>query len=168
MLNLSTSTLFRWGIWKFWRRRTWPWPKRSNSWKLWGENDVLYSYQLWSIMNKRRYSSITSRFWWNKWFWRDNINNKKLVDLGQMSVHQTRSLPRDIRYILHPLNVSKSKSTFSFQKTQRFQDPKSHSPNKFYNIASEKSKMGFSVPKGHRPLIENLESIPPNRYNIKS
>lgn len=70
-----------------------------------------------------------------------------------MSVRQTRSLPKDIRYILHPLNVSKSKSTFSFQKTQRFPDPKSHSPNKFYNISSEKQKIGFSVPKGNRPFI---------------
>ena len=53
-----------------------------------------------------------------------------------MKPTKSTSLPRNLIYIQHSLNISKSKKTFSFDKSPRFQDPKSHSPNKFYNVPS--------------------------------
>ena len=47
-------------------------------------------------------------------------------------MRKNRSQGRNISYIVHSLNRSKSKSTFSFQKEGRFIHPKSYSPNKFY------------------------------------
>lgn len=46
----------------------------------------------------------------------------------------SKSLPKNINYIQHTLNLSKTKTAFSFDKSQRFSNPKTHSPNKFYNI----------------------------------
>jgi hypothetical protein len=60
------------------------------------------------------------------------------------------SLPKNLNYLQHSLNFSKTKTTFSFDKSKRFQDPKSHSPNKFYNPPSENHKIGFSMGKGNR------------------
>ena len=85
-----------------------------------------------------------------------------------MSLRKTKSMGKDIRYILHPLNVSKSKSTYSFEKSSRFHHQKSHSPNKFYNLPSSKQTIGFSMPKGDRPRIEKNNSPSPNKYAIAS
>lgn len=56
-------------------------------------------------------------------------------------------------HIVHSLNLSKSKTVFSFEKSERFPRLNSHSPNKFYNIPSSLKKTAFSITKGvrHKP-----------------
>lgn len=79
-----------------------------------------------------------------------------------------RGIYRKGEYILHSLNASKSKSVHSFKGSNRFEREKSHSPNKFYDIPSTQTKIGYSIGKGNRPDIEKRDMIGPTRYKIIS
>jgi hypothetical protein len=67
-----------------------------------------------------------------------------------MQPSKSFSLPKNLSYLKHALNFSKSKATFSFEKSRRFQEPKSHSPNKFYDPPSETHRVSFSMGKSNR------------------
>lgn len=59
-----------------------------------------------------------------------------------------KSISRD--YVAHVLNHSKTKSSFSFEKSNRFQVPTSYSPNKFYDLPSGQKNISCSMGKSQR------------------
>lgn len=78
------------------------------------------------------------------------------------------SLHKNVRHIQHSLNLSKTKTTFSFEKSKRFPDPTSYSPNKFYNPTSDTHRISFSMGKSNRFSEEKSNALSPNKYKISS
>lgn len=88
--------------------------------------------------------------------------------LANMSHRKSKSPLRQSDYIFHPLNLSKTKSVFSFERSSRFPQEKSYSPNKFYDIPSSFKRNGFSLGVGTRTKFEKPDFVEPTRYKIVS
>jgi hypothetical protein len=71
-----------------------------------------------------------------------------------MSRLNSKSPTSKTQHILHPLNLSKTKTVFSFEKAKRFTDPQSYSPNKFYNLPSTLNRISCSIGIGSRHKAE--------------
>lgn len=85
-----------------------------------------------------------------------------------MSFRKNKSPMASTNNIRHSLNFSKTKTVFSFDKSDRFPRINSHSPNKFYNMPSSLKKTAFSITKGCRYQPEKPDFIPPTKYTIIS
>lgn len=85
-----------------------------------------------------------------------------------MKSQKSISLPKNLNYMKHSLNFSKSKTTFSFDKSPRFPNPKNFSPNKFYNLGNESHKISFSMSKSNRFNESKTSTLSPVKYKIVS
>lgn len=85
-----------------------------------------------------------------------------------MSRQGSKSPLKKVEHILHTLNFSKTKTVFSFEKSGRFPELKSHSPNKFYDLPSGLKRTGCSLGSGGRTKFEKPDFVGPTRYTITS
>jgi hypothetical protein len=94
-------------------------------------------------------------------------NNKRKISMNKSN--------KKITHIYHPLNQSKSKLAYSFQKSDRFNLAKrlksiifSYSPNKFYDLPDTSPRRSPSIGIGNRSSFERIDTVDPGRYRINS